>query len=310
MLLDIKPLTFLVNFQNYPGLVMDTFFAQKSLSDRIKVLIKILLFTRMASNEHKKLYQDYSRRVDSLSWVKYGSDGTRVHLYDNKNSTIGKLPKVFNPEQYSYELEARQRVGDLCPKIINTCSEDGYILESKISLHSYDKSLTKALELLKERLFAPNLLNISEYLSRFDHVKHSRLVCEVAINYGLNEVVVSICHGDFWRGNILESPDNNIVILDWEYCGVRIQTYDAWFLIFSQWAAEKRHCDSEYYSQLQEILNKFYVSDSDLTRIKVLHMIHLFERFSTNLFFGKSSDEPEMKFLETELISVTKELSL
>jgi len=310
MLLDIKPLTFLVKVKNLPILVIDTFLTQQSLINLIKTLIKILLFTRIASNEHQQLYQDYSRRVDSLSWVKYGSDGTRVHLYDIKNSTIGKLPRKFNPEQYSDELEARRRVGDLCPKIVNTCSEDGYILESKISLRSYDKSLTKALELLKEKLFAPYQLTINEYLSRFDKVKNSKQVCEVAINYGLTEVDVSICHGDFWRGNILETPDNNIIILDWEYCGERIQTYDAWFLIFSQWAAEKRSCDSEYYSQLQEILKKFYLSDSNLTRIKVLHMIHLFERFATNLFFGKASDTPEMKFLETELISVTKELSL
>ena len=289
---------------------MDTFLAQKSLSDRIKLFIKILLFTRIASDKYRQLYQNYSERVDSLSWVKYGSDGTRVHLYDNKNSTIGKLPKVFNQEQYSYELEARRLVGDLCPKIIKASPEDGYILESKISLRPYDKSPSEALRLLKERLFAPNLLSTSEYLSRFDHIKHSKPVCEVAINNNLGEVVVSICHGDFWSGNILETSDNNIVILDWEYCGERVQSYDAWFLIFSKWAAEKKHCDSDYFRHLQEIFMRFYPTDSDLKRIKVLHMIHLFERLATHLSFGKSSTAPEMQFIEAELISITQDLSL
>ena len=310
MLLDIKRLSFLVNLQNFPSLVIDTLLVQESLTERIKVLVKILYFTRMASDEYRQLFKNYSKRVDSLSWVRYESDGTRIHLHDNKNLTIGKLPKVFNLEQYSCELEARQRAGDLCPKIIKTCLEDGYILESKISLHPYNKSSSEALKLLKERLFVPNLLSISEYFSRFDHVKHSKLVREVAINYGLTEVIVSICHGDFWSGNILETSNAAVIILDWEYCGERVQSYDAWFLVFSKWASEKRHCDSDYYLHLQKVFTMFYPIDSDLKRIKVLHMIHLFERFATHLSFGKSSIAPEMEFLEAELISITQELSL
>ena len=310
MILDIKSLKILVDLQYLPNLIKHSLLTEESYASRIKILIKFLLFSRLANNKSKKLFQSYLGRVKNLSWLKYESDGTRIHLYDHKNQTIGKLPKKFNQQQYTDEIEARKRVGDLSPGIIYTSSEDGFILEDKISLSPFSKSLSEALEMLQDRLFIPSLISTRKYFSRFNHIKHSNIVTQIAEDHGINELIITICHGDFWRGNILEDSEGSIIILDWEYCGERVQSYDAWFLIFSEWASKKKHCTDNYYLQFHEILVNLYKDLFDLEKTKILHMIHLFERFATHQSFGKSLIEPEMQFLEEELILISEELSL
>jgi hypothetical protein len=313
IILDVRSLSTVVRLYSFPRLLVETLASQISALSIIKALIKIVILTRPADSMRGRQFIDYSARVTNLSWLKYGSDGNRIQLHDNVNSVIGKLPKNFSLEQFELELKARQRVGSLTPKIMESCSLDGFVLEAKLSLRCHvdlDNVFYDLFTSLRKRLGVSRAFTTADYLSKYADVYFYPLVCKLARQNNVKNVSVSLCHGDAWSGNIFQTPSSEIIIIDWEYCGYRIESHDVWFYVFSKWASTKQACDRHFYSELESKLSKVYPSTFELNRIKVVHMLHLFERYATQLScYGKASTSPEMQFLETEIISITQELS-
>jgi|GEM_PF-3049133 len=307
MLLDVRLLKYLVSMPYFSKFTLWIFKRQSGAIERLRLVAKLLLSLRIAGSTSKNQFAQYGKMVQSLSWVWYGSDGTRIQLYDSDNLVIGKLPLLFNREQFSAEIEARNQLGDLCPPIIRTNSENGLILERWIDLRSVpaeQESGLQALELLKGKLFAPVRMDVREYVKRYSHTPYSNQVCDTAVRNGISDVIVSLCHGDLWHGNIFLTPEGKTLILDWEYCGTRVQSYDAWFFTFFRWAAEKRHCEGVFFTLLGETFHTVYAESFSLRTLHIIHMLHLFERYASHLSLGKLSSSPEMEYLRAEL-SVT-----
>ncbi|MDC0225495.1 phosphotransferase [Gammaproteobacteria bacterium] len=309
MLIDIKPFSYIVRLRFLPNLLSNILLIEESNIFRIKALIKILLFSRVASKKSNLLFVKYSTRMKDLSCMKYASDGTRMHLYDQKNSTIGKLPKHFNEAQYENEILARKIVGDITPAVIESSEEDGLIIEEKIRLRLFKRPYSEALKILNDRFYDSKKISTPDYMSSFNQLKHEEVVSQILKDHDVDELIIRMCHGDFWKGNILENGSSDIMIIDWEYCGLRVHTYDGWFLVFSEWASQKRSSDAALYLRLQEVFSANYQGVFNVEKTKILHMIHLFERYATHYSIGKSIASPEMLFLEEELNAIIQELN-
>lgn len=312
MLLDVKSLTIIVKPSYLLDLITETFRIQKSWLGIAKVLVKILIFTRKADLPAQKQFNFYSTRLENLSWFKYQSDGNRIMLIDHLNGSVAKLPKKFDPYTYKLELEARRRVGSLTPDIISTSSQDGVIVESKLHLEPIQNVKTKYVSILKllgRKLGPSKNIDLDVYLGGYPSTEFNSVVLDIANVNKVQKLSISLCHGDFWSGNIFQVSNNHPMIIDWEYCGYRIETFDGWFFVFSQWDFDKSALNLEFYRELSQQFSIVYQLDADLKRIKVLHMLHLFERYAAHLAHGKVAESLEMQFLAAELKSIIKELS-
>jgi len=228
-------------------------------------------------------------------------------LYDKDNKVIGKLPRTSNSEQFKAELEARDLVKELSPPIVAVDPESGCIVERWIGLRPWPpkkEAGLEALKLLKEKLFAPVHMDIRDYFTRYSNTPYSDQVLDTALYYGITHVIICYCHGDFWNNNIFMTYQGNVLVLDWEYAGARIYTYDAWFFTFYQWTVEKKQdCNAGFFEVLGETFRSLYSESFSLKRLQATHMLHLFERFAAQLSLGKPPTSNEMQLLKLALLS-------
>lgn len=308
MLVENKILGFIIKPRFFFRFSRETIFSDNSLLASIKLILKLIFFSRIADATSKLLFLKNSSKMQDLAWIKYNSDGTKIHLYDIRNAKIGKYPKKLNRSQFENEIITRKAAGNISPLIHYSSVDDCLIIEDKIFLKSYSKSYLQALEILNTRLKISYSQSCKEYLSLYKTVKFSDLVLKLLVENDFKELIIKLCHGDFWKGNILEDNNGKIIIIDWEYCGPRIQTYDAWFLIYSQRHSYRNINGCNIYKCLQEVFLNYYQLDYDLKKVKIIHMTHLFERYANHWLIGKSVDSPEMLFLEQEVANIAKEI--
>ena len=309
MLIDIRCFSVLVESENAPKLIVTKLKEGLTLPVLLKLFIKLVLTTRVASSEQRELFQRGSKRISNLTWISYGSDGSRLHFYDDINQTVGKLPSNVNLEQMRYEIEGRRRAGDLCPEILFSDTSDGFILERKVSVKSkvVDELIYfETLMLISKRVRSDRKQSVKEYLSAYEYAPHLDLIYDLAIKNGPSQVSISLCHGDLWRGNICEVIGCSPVLLDWEYCGEFIYTSDVWFFVFSKWFIKRRHVDIDFYNELSNVLSLVFEVEFKRPFVIWLHMMHLFERISNHLELGKDRDSMEIVFLESALMKSTR----
>ena len=304
MLIDIRSFSVLVDSKNALKLILIKLKESLTLRILLKLSIKLVLTTRVASSEQRELFQRASERMSNLTWIRYGSDGSRLHFYDDINKTVGKLPKNINLEQMRYEIEGRRRAGDLCPEILFSDSSDGFILERKVSVKSnvVDELIyLETLMLISKRVRSDRKQSVKEYLLTYERAPYLDLIYDVAIKNGPSQVSISLCHGDLWRGNICEVTGSSPIVLDWEYCGEFIYTSDIWFFVFSKWFVKRRHVNTSFYNELSNVLSLIFEVEFKRPFVIWLHMMHLFERISHHLKLGKDRDSVEIVFLESAL---------
>lgn len=312
MLLDIKLLHTTVPVSKSIDFLIENLKNQISFYSMLKLIVKILISTRIANSVRRNQFDSYNSRLKSLSWVKYASDGNRIQLHDNLNARIAKLPIRHYPDQFDLEIEARRRVGSLTPALISVCDEDGLIIESKLQLklhQNLEKGSDTILKLLRKKLGPSKKIEIDIYIGAYPNTRFNSNVIRIAKLNKFENLPISLCHGDFWAGNIFQVPNNDIVIVDWEYCGYRIETFDGWFFVFSKWTSEQLTFDNKFFAKLSEKFFDMYDLEVGLKHIKILHMLHLFERYASQMSYGKLINSPEMQTLAKELEFIIKELT-
>lgn len=124
-------------------------------------------------------------------------------------------------EAYPFSKRNLERVGQLAARIRQLTP---WTTTSNLSSETYDLSfsahLTDCLQLLEHlqsganpasqmlrELVIPQQTRITELLHRITEIRE-RLV--------LDPVPNALCHGDLWGGNLIETADGRLVVLDWE----------------------------------------------------------------------------------------------
>lgn len=303
VIFDIRSIKFLVAFPYIKDFSIWLFGSQPRLVGKLKLVVKVCISARLADEDKLVQFQKSAKCIQRLSWIRYGSDGTRMQLYDSVNLVIGKMVV----KQIDEELVVRGWAGDLSPAIVSVDRENGCIVEKWVRLRPILANRNRGLEVLRvltERIHHADKVSIGNYIDGYSSCRYAGRVYDAAILEGVSYVEVSPCHGDLWHGNIGQDFDGRNVVFDWEYCGKRVSTYDAWFFAFSEWAAHKRPCDEVFYSVLEDTLNILSNLCYFPKSLRIIHLLHLFERYASHLDLGKNPESAEMQYLEAELLRV------
>ena len=215
-------------------------------------------------------------------WVRWDTDGSRRQVFDPWRGGICKISKQGAALNISDEVEFRNSLGDLSPRILKCDPVKRVYVEEWVDATSGCCSIDE-LERVR-RVLVSNFYRIEEqdvasYLSN-DSIKFSDkvhdLIPVLVRRLGRVSLPISNVHGDLVCANIAFRSDNEPVIYDWEYSRICVVTQDVWFFLYHRASCE--NSSSELLGFLREFEKVIGWAFPTIPNIRVLHLIHLFER--------------------------------
>lgn len=237
-------------------------------------------------------------------WIRYGSDGGRVQLFDAERRTVTKLALVPHPERVEAEIQARGRMGRAVPELLEWDAAQGRLVERWVDLDPVPfgwAALAEALALLKTSLYASVSVPLSNYLPRLAVAWDPARAAAFLESRGLVQVPVGPVHGDLWRGNLGRDRGGHLVLLDWEYTRTCVESQDLWtFLMQGCWASG-RPMDEAFHRDLAAGLALLWGAECDIATAEAHHLIHLAERYAFFHAMNLSHKAEELCFLRGQI---------
>lgn len=297
---------YLVRFRFLPQFVFWYIAQSTGIYQKTRRLLSLLCFAKATGQHGQEWISSCLADYPEFSWVRHVTDGTRIQIYDCENKTIAKLSLKKNPEQMAKEIAARHLVGTLSPQIISCDIEKGVIVEKLLNLtpaESGNALARTAFLALKERLYSTESVNMQEYVfSLAIGDRCARLQNCFATN-GINSFQVTQVHGDIWSGNVFYNSDGDLVILDWEYTGTRLLSYDAWFCMFQPYKSAGMPLDAAFFAAFSDLLSMIYDAPVNASAARCFHTIHLVERYRMYIVLGMTDKREEIDYFGREIDS-------
>jgi len=239
--------------------------------------------------------------IESYSWLKYDSDGTKFLIFDRKKKQIVKISKKINYLQLVEEVRAHSKMHNNTPKILSYDLKKGITVEEWKDLYPTkvdEHYLFAVYKLLKQDLYKLNTITIGNYLKEFEYINRKEELINLFVTNDLARFNITLVHGDLWVGNIFKDENNQLVLIDWEYSGIRVESYDMWFYFFQNERFRSDFLDESYYFKLGELLSKVYDKNISVKEAKLYNLIHLLERYRLFYNLKIENKEKEMIYLK------------
>ena len=258
---------------------------ESNLLKKLKTIISLVRFVVPGS----KILSSITKlsNIESFSWLRYDSDGTKFQIFDRKKKQIVKISKQTNYLQLIEEVKAHSKMQNNTPKILSYDLKKGIIVEEWKDLYPTkvdEHYLFAVYKLLKQDLYKLDTITIRDYLKEFEFINHKEELINLFVTNNLTLINITVVHGDVWVGNIFKDENNELVLIDWEYSGICIESYDVWFYFFQNKRFEINFLDENYYFRLGELLSKVYNKKIGTSEAKLYNLIHLIERY--RLFYN------------------------
>jgi hypothetical protein len=238
------------------------------------------------------------------SWMRYGADGGCLQAVDLRRGQVTKLALNPQPERIRREAALRRGMGMAVPPILCHDPEAGMVVEAWLDLRPVkeeDGGLARAIGILRERLYRPVPQPLQTYLAGLArHVDLPRVAAYLA-GRGLNQVNLCLVHGDLWSDNLGEDPQGNLVLLDWEYARICIQSHDVWTFFMQRWSAQHQPCDAAFLDALREGLRQCLPGPWEPAAVAGLHLLHLIERYAWFTDLQLTHKDQERALLHREI---------
>jgi len=242
--------------------------------------------------------------IHDCSWIRYVSDGTRIQVFSINRKCVIKYSPRANRRQLEMEIEARALAGGLSPKIIEYDADNGILVEQWMDIRpaapmgiseAYD-----AFNILKQHYYRITSVDAEEYVESFYFWQDYKRLVSCLRKQGIAKLEVTPAHGDFWAGNIFRDSDGKTIILDWEYTGTYILSYDVWCYLFQMYRSSNRAFDDAYIIEFADILSRLYLNKVDIVTAKIYHLLHLLERHRLYLTLEMNEKKEELGYFENE----------
>ena len=278
---------------------------ESNLLKKLKTIISLVRFVVPGSKNLNSITK--LSNIESFSWLRYDSDGTKFQIFDKKKKQIIKISKKTNYLQLIQEVEAQSKLQNNTPKILSYDLKKGIIVEEWKELYPIkvdEHYLFAIYKLLKQDLYKLDTITIHDYLKEFEFVNHKQELINLFITNNLSLINITIVHGDLWVGNIFKDENNELVLIDWEYSGIRIESYDIWLYFFQNQRFEINFLDENYYSKLAALLSKVYNKKICNYEAKLYNLIHLIERYRLFYNLRIKNKKEEMIYLKGLINSI------
>lgn len=279
---------------------------ESNLLKKLKTIISLVRFVVPGSKNLNSITK--LSNIESFSWLRYDSDGTKFQIFDKKKKQIIKISKKTNYLQLIQEVEAQSKLKNNTPKILSYDLKKGIIVEEWKELYPIkvdENCLFEVYKILKQDLYKLDTITIHDYLKEFEFVNHKQELINLFITNNLSLINITAVHGDLWVGNIFKDENNELALIDWEYSGIRIETYDVWFYFFQNERFEINFLDENYYSRLAELLSKIYNKKISTSESKLYNLIHLIERYKLFYNLRIKNKKEEMIYLKGLINNIT-----
>ena len=236
--------------------------------------------------------------------MQYETDGSRLLLIDVPGRRAIHVQLRPSPDLINREITIRQRAGRASPPILFHDAGQGVIAERWLPLRPASPTrptLAEAIRLLKATLYAPRPVGIDEYLGRLGGAVDAARAREFVAAYGVERVAITDSHGDLWPANVGVDEHGGIVLLDWEYARVCVESHDLWSYIFQAQRSSGRPFDQAFladFAACQRDLLGMAVTD---TTARAYHFLHLMERHTLFLELALPHKKEELRFLRAEI---------
>ena len=148
-------------------------------------------------------------------------------------------------------------------------------------------------------------ITIRDYLKEFEFINHKEELINLFVTNNLTLINITVVHGDLWVGNIFKDENNELVLIDWEYSGIHIESYDVWFYFFQNQRFEINFLDENYYFKLAELLSNVYNKKISTFEAKLYNLIHLIERYRLFYNLKIKNKKEEMIYLKGLINHIT-----
>lgn len=280
---------------------------ESNLLKKLKTIISLVIYVVPGSKNLSSITK--LSTIENFSWLSYDSDGTKFLIFDKKKKQIIKISKKTNSLQLTDELKSQSKMQNNAPKILSYDLKKGIIVEEWKDLYPVKvdvNDLFAIYKLLKQDLYKLRTISIRDYLEEFEFINHKEALINLFVTNNLNLINITVVHGDLWDGNIFKDENNELVLIDWEYSGIRIESYDVWFYFFQNVRFEINFLDENYYVKLAAVLSIVYNKKIGTLEAKLYNLIHLIERYKLFYFLRIESKKEEMIYLKGLINSINR----
>jgi len=279
---------------------------ESNLLKKLKTIISLVRFVVPGSKNLNSISK--LSNIESFCWLRYDSDGTKFQIFDSKKKQIVKISKKTNYLQLIEEVKAQSKMQNNTPKILSYDLKKGIIVEEWKDLYPTkvdENYLFAVYKLLKQDLYKLDTITIRDYLKEFEFINHKEELINLFVTNNLTFINITVVHGDLWVGNIFKDENNDLVLIDWEYSGIHIESYDVWFYFFQNQRFEINFLDENYYFKLAELLSKVYNKKISTFEAKLYNLVHLIERYRLFYNLKIKNKKEEMIYLKGLINHVT-----
>lgn len=244
------------------------------------------------------------------AWARYASDGGRIQVFNPDKAAITKVSLQPDKTLMDREVRARKRMGSAVPSILNYDIDAGVLEEAWIPLcpaaPGHD-TLRKALAVLRERLYAPVEVDTTVYLRNFPEEVAGERTLAYLRTREMERLLVSEVHGDLWPGNLGLDSKGGLILLDWEYARVCVQSHDVWLFLFQDQHAKAKPYDRAFLQMFANCYAECFGVTCSLEEASCLHLLHLIERYSLFKTMELTHKSEELRDLMREITRILKE---
>jgi hypothetical protein len=222
------------------------------------------------------------------SWIRYPSVATRSLVFDPAAGRICRVPRdaetLIGIER---EAEVRRQAGGLSPRILD--AGQGFIVETWVTGgNGSADGPAHYLRRLAQTLYQARGEQVADYLRSLgvDQLPEDLGDLYRTARTHDFEVPVTLTHGDLVPKNMVERVDGSPTLLDWEYAGRRLASYDAWF---HRYHAERNASETRRWDRSMEAINAFHAMENvrfDGPPTSLAHAVHILERASLLVGIG------------------------
>jgi len=291
MYLYFSKVRLLVNLWSVPTYIIWTlsrlFDSRIKLKEAIKFFWVTAFWFRLPKNDVEQAIKTAHLLGIQIDWIRYPTDGTRIQIFDRKNSLICKF--ILDSRLtflVKRELKTRKLVQEMTPKVITVGDEGNAFCEEWIDgcNKAYSKNmLLNIITKLHDKLYNIKYMPINTYIIRYlDNVKYNQYIFAAIERLGWETLPISPVHGDLTSPNILWTISDQPILLDWEYTRTCLITYDCWLFIYQNYKSQINQIVifPQFLLEFQEILLESKLIEENLTLKQVIciHILHLVER--------------------------------
>ena len=235
-----------------------------------RIVASMLLVTKVS--RQKKIISFFPEYDGEFSWLALNSDGGSVQVFDVPNRKVIKTISSYkvDNENLKFEISCRARIPNNVPKVeLRSVNGNQFIVEDWVTASHRPPSMANLkllLRFMKNEFYAIETYTRDDYWLLLKEQYPESMVAEIInlfLEFQIDEIPVSVVHGDFVAQNIVYENSRSFNLIDWEYCRRDFVAYDAWLYVYDLHGQDRCTDREKFFVDLREAMAEIGLAEED-----------------------------------------------